>query len=209
MPHTRTRTSGATHHFLPFQPPKHTRKRAHTHAHTHTHTHEPAPQVYGVGLLLSALAAGLCVAGLQGFSQIFAMGGMLGFAVGSVLDNGAVRPGGREGGRAGGRRACVADEREAGSAWQGVNVPLRRAPWKPAAAAHGVAVLRGRRRPACRLRLPLLLPQPTLTPLAAAGVLAVSTAPLAAMGAILGTFLDVMMERMAITGGGAGWGCKY
>ncbi|KAG2454500.1 hypothetical protein HYH02_000347 [Chlamydomonas schloesseri] len=92
--------------------------------------HYVACQVYGVGLLLSALSAGLCLAGLQGFSQIFAMGGMLGFAVGSVLDNGA----------------------------------------------------------------------PTLTPLSAAGVLAVSTVPLAAMGAILGTFLDVMMERMALTG---------
>ncbi|KAG2493215.1 hypothetical protein HYH03_008635 [Edaphochlamys debaryana] len=96
----------------------------------HQQGHWVACQVYGVGLLLSALAAGLCVAGLQGFSQILAMGGYLAFVLGSLVDNSAS----------------------------------------------------------------------TLTPLALCGILAVATAPLAAMGAILGTFLDVMMERMALTG---------
>ncbi|GIL82137.1 hypothetical protein Vretimale_7105 [Volvox reticuliferus] len=92
--------------------------------------HYVACQVYGIGLVLSALAAGLCLAGLQGFSQVLAMGGFLSYAVGSLLDNGA--------------------------------------------ATFGFGAL--------------------------AGVLAVATVPLAVMGAILGTFLDVMMERMSLTG---------
>lgn len=46
------------------------------------------PQVYGMGLVLSALAAALCVGGLQGFSQIMAMGGGLAFVVGVLLDRG-------------------------------------------------------------------------------------------------------------------------
>ncbi|GLC39258.1 hypothetical protein PLESTB_001650700 [Pleodorina starrii] len=92
--------------------------------------HYVACQVYGVGLVLSALAAGLCCCGVQGFSQVLAMGGLLAFVVGSLLDNGA----------------------------------------------------------------------PTLTSSVAAGVFAVVTVPLVVMTAILGTFLDVMMERMALTG---------
>lgn len=95
--------------------------------------HYVACQVYGMGLVLSALAAALCVGGLQGFSQIMAMGGGLAFVVGVLLDRG-------------------------------------RDMWS-------------------RLSLPTLL-----------GVLGVCTVPLWAMGAILGTFLDVMMDRMGITG---------
>ncbi len=41
-----------------------------------------------MGLVLSALAAALCVAGLQGFSQIMTMGGGLAFVVGVLLDRG-------------------------------------------------------------------------------------------------------------------------
>ncbi|GLI63565.1 hypothetical protein VaNZ11_006556 [Volvox africanus] len=92
--------------------------------------HYVACQVYGIGLVLSALATGLCFAGFQGFSQVLAMGGFLSYAVGSLLDNGAA----------------------------------------------------------------------TFSPGALAGVLAVATVPLVVMGAILGTFLDVMMERMSLTG---------
>ncbi|EFJ42194.1 hypothetical protein VOLCADRAFT_107363 [Volvox carteri f. nagariensis] len=51
--------------------------------------HYVACQVYGIGLVLSVLAAGLCFIGMQGFSQVFAMGGLLAFVVGSLLDNGA------------------------------------------------------------------------------------------------------------------------